>query len=110
MTRRRNVSAWPTYLLKGVPESERRHLTSSAAAQNISISDVVRRILCDHYRMVCPPESYGYDPARDDGALTILLRLQPRLARALDREKARTGRTKRRIILDTIEAHQKEAA
>lgn len=104
----RRVARWPTYLLKNINESERRSLSSEAAAQNVSVSDVVRGLLCARYELVCPPESYRYEPDRDTGARTILLRLQPKLARALEREQRRTGHSRRRIILETIEAHYKE--
>lgn len=103
--RRRRVADWPTYLLKNIPESERRSLSASAAAQNVSVSDIVRGLLCARYRMSCPAESYGYDADKDTGAATILLRLQPKLSAALEREQARTGHAKRRIILETVTSH-----
>ena len=107
-SRRKRITDWPTYLLKNVPESERRRLSQSAAAQNVSVSDVVRGLLCARYRLDCPRESYSYQAERDQGARTILLRLQPRLNSALELEVSRTGTSKRRIILDVIEAHYKE--
>lgn len=107
--KKRRVSSWPAYLLKNIPEYERRCLSGAAAAHNISVSDVVRSVLCERYRLDCPPESYGYAAARDTAATTILLRLQPKLARALERERERTGKPKRRIILEAITSHyQKE--
>jgi predicted HicB family RNase H-like nuclease len=72
------------------------------------VSDVVRGLLCARYRLKCPQESYRYEPDRDTGARTFLLRLQPRLARALELECSRTGLSRRQIILETIEAHYKE--
>jgi predicted HicB family RNase H-like nuclease len=105
---RRRVGDWPTYLLNGVPDSERRLLSASAAAQNTSVSDVVRSILCARYRMICPRESYYYDAERDTGSTTLLLRLQPKLDAALKRHAARTGRSRRRLILETITSHYKE--
>ena len=107
-SRRKRIADWPTYLLKNIPESDRRRLSGSAADQNISVSDVVRGLLCARYRLDCPRESYRYEPDRDRGARTILLRLQPRLNSALELEVSRTGSSKRRIILDVIEAHYKE--
>lgn len=106
--RRKLVSDWPKYLLKNIPEPERRCLSGTAAAQNISVSDVVRSVLCERYRLVCPPESYSYASARDTCATTLLLRLQPRLAQRIEREAARTGKTKRRIILETITSHYRK--
>lgn len=109
--KRRTVASWKPYLLKEIPDSERRSLSASAAAQNLSVTDIVRRILCARYRLDCPPESYGYDAERDKQATTVLLRLQPKLTGALERESKRTGKTRRSIILLAIQTHyEREAA
>jgi uncharacterized protein (DUF1778 family) len=100
-----SVGKWPTYLLQGVPESERRWLSRAAAARNTSVADVVRSILCKRYRLVCPQQSTHYNAEKDTGSTTILLRLQPNLNAALKREAARKGRNRRRIILETIKSH-----
>lgn len=102
---KRLVGEWPAYLLNGIPESERRSLSDSAAAQNTSVSDVVRAILCRRYRLVCPQQSYYYDAEKDTGSTRLLLRLQPNLAAALKRESERKGKSRRRIILETITSH-----
>lgn len=96
------------YLLTGLPESERQYLSDSAAARNISVADVVRSILCGRYRLVCPQRSTHYNAERDTGSATLLLRLHPNLDAALKRERARTGRSQRRIIIETIQSHYKE--
>lgn len=101
---RRRVASWPTYLLKQIPPQERRLLSAEAAAQNVSVNDIIRFILCARYNLNCPRESYRYDPDRDQGATNLLLRLQPKLAKALDREAA-GGESKRAIILDAITTH-----
>jgi hypothetical protein len=110
MTVRRKVKKWPSFLLRDIPTEHRQLLTADAAADNISISDIIRRILCARYRLHCPPESYRYDSAKDIGAETVLLRLQPALWHALEREHERTGRAKRRIILLALEAHYEQEA
>ncbi len=96
------------YLLKDVPLSERRLLSSTAAARNISVADVVRSILCARYRLVCAQESTYYSAEKDTGSTTLLLRLHPNLDAKLKRERARTGRSQRRIILETIQSHYKK--
>jgi len=98
----KRVARWPSYLLKDIPESERRSLSTAAAAQNISVSDVIRRLLCARYKLDCPPESYRYDPGRDGGNPDILLRLQPKLKAKIELEAGRTRRSKRDIMLETI--------
>jgi hypothetical protein len=96
------------YLLKGLSYTERRLLSESAATRNVSVADVVRSILCDRYRLRCPQQSMRYDAARDKGSTTLLLRLHPNLDAKLKRERARTGRSQRRLILEAIQAHYKE--
>ncbi len=105
---RRRVGDWPAYLLNGIPDAERQRLSEAAAAQNTSVSDVVRAILCKRYRLICAQQSTYYDAAKDSGSPTLLLRLQPSLHRALKREAERKRRSRRRIILETITSHYKE--
>ncbi len=102
------VADWPTYLLKDMPADQRARLSTVAAELNVSVSDAIRAELCARYRMDCPPASYRYDESRDTGKATILLRLQPLLHRALERESARTGQSKRKIILGTIGSHNEK--
>ncbi len=96
------------YLLKGIDEDDRLQLSFTARSRSTSIADVVRSILCDRYRLRCPQQSTHYDPERDKGSTTLLLRLHPNLDAKLKRERARTGRSQRRLILEAIQAHYKE--
>lgn len=104
------VADWPQYLITNVPAELRGLLSEEASELTVSVSDVVRTILCRRYRMKCPPESYRYDAGRDTGAANMLLRMQPKLAVVLERQSKRTGVTKRQIILDAIEAHYTEGS
>ncbi len=99
---RKRVSSWPTYLVKDIPEVDRRVLSALAALRNTSVSDVIRSMLCLRFRLQCPQESYSYDPDRDNGGTTLLLRMQPKLAKALTREAEKQGVSKRSIIIETI--------
>lgn len=96
------VTDWPQYLLNGVPPEHRQWISEQAAELDMSVADVIRRVLCRRYRMRCPQVSIEYQPEKDRQATSVVLRLQPHLARALDREVARSGHAKRRIILDAI--------
>jgi len=98
----KRVARFPSYLLKDIPPDQRLRLSEQAAAQNISVSDIIRRLLCARYKLDCPPESYRYDPNRDGGNPTILLRLQPKLKAKLELEAGRTRRSKRDIMLEAI--------
>jgi hypothetical protein len=102
--RKHLVETWPSYLLTLLP-SERQSLSASAAAQNVSIADVARGILCAAYGLHCPPKSNGYHAGKDTGRLNILLRMPPKLWRCIEDEQTRLNETKRAIILDKIEAY-----
>jgi hypothetical protein len=99
------ITDWPQYLLVNVPEDLRQAISTESRSELIAVSDVVRTILCARYRLHCPPESYRYELGKDMGSRNMLLRLPPKLFRALDREAKKPGKTKRSIILEALEAH-----
>lgn len=105
MTNRHRVRTWPSYLLTKIPAELVERLHADAAAADVSVTDVVRRLLCGRYRLECRDESYHYSPRGGTAAGNLLLRLQPKLTRALLREVRRSGRTRRDLILETIEDH-----
>ena len=105
--RKHLVDAWPTYLLNGVGETERRFLSERAAAQDCSVSDVVRGILCARYRLHCQPRSTEYRQWQDNGATNLLLRLPMKLWTSIDSDASESGETKRKIILDAIASYMK---
>lgn len=96
------------YLLTDISKSDRAALSDEAGSRNVSVADVVRAILCNRYRLRCPQESTHYNAERDTGSTTLLLRLHPNLDAKLKRERARTGRSQRRLILEAIQTHYKE--
>lgn len=104
----RRVANWPQYLLKDIPAAHRQWLSHQAAQFDVSVADVIRGLLCNRYKLRCPKESYRYNAEQDKQSASMVLRLQPRLSTLLDREAARRGWSKRRIILDTIEANYKK--
>ena len=110
-TRRRRAASsdrivdWPQYLLANVPPDIRAAISAESADRLIAVSDVVREILCKRFRMHCAPVPYRFELGRDTGALNFLIRMPPKLHRAISRESDRTGNTMRKIILDILEAH-----
>lgn len=102
---RSRVAKFPQYLLKDIPAAHRQWLSHQAAEFDVSVADVIRGLLCHRYKLKCPKESYRYNAEQDKQAASMVLRLQPRLNDRIDREAARRGWSKRRIILDTIEAN-----
>lgn len=101
------VTDWPAYLLNGVPPRQRALLSQMAQEQDVSVSDVVRGILCKHYGFDCDPVSFKYDADRDQQGDRLLLRLQPELIRAMRKETAgRYGAFRaliQQILDDTLE-------
>lgn len=99
---RKIVSTWPAYLLKRVPADLRAALILEAEARDRSVQDVIRQHLCRRFRLSCPSESYHHD-GRHTRSENILLRMQPKLHRALHETAERTGKPMRTIILETLE-------
>ena len=104
------AAKWPAYLLRGVPPLLRDQLSEQAAADDVSLADVIRQALCLHYDMDCDPASNGYQSALDTGGDVILVRLQPELWVAMKKEtRSRYGET-RKFILETLTHYLKETA
>jgi predicted HicB family RNase H-like nuclease len=103
---RKIVSTWPSYLLKRIPPHLRSAISADACERDVSVQDIVRGHLCKRLSLHCPPESSRYDSDRDSRTSEqLLLRLQPKLHRAIVRTSAEAGQTMREIILETLEAH-----
>lgn len=102
------VTDWPAYLLGGVPPQQRALLSAMAEHEDVSVSDVVRGILCRHYGLDCEPVSFKYDGDRDRQGERLLLRLQPELWRKMKKDtKGRYGAFRaliQQILDDTLEA------
>ena len=106
-----SVRSWPAYVLHrkgGIPEPLRAAISADAAEQNLSLADTIRGILCAHYALDCPPRGSGYDSDRDGGAQMMVLRLQPALFKALNRDAKKRKQSLRSLILTALEAHYLE--
>lgn len=101
------VTSWPTYLLTGVPEKTRSRLAEDAQNWNISVAEEIRTILCAHYQLKCGPVVYRVTISTNlgTGEVAFLLRLQPKLMRALRDASAETGQPVRTLILDALQEH-----
>ena len=97
------VKNWPSYLLRGVPPRSRALLSARAEDEDMSVADVIRGILCRHYRLDCPTVSSRYEPARDHGGGTLTLRLQPELWMLLKKDTRGRYGEMRRLILTILE-------
>lgn len=100
---------WHRYLLKRIPPELRDSLQASAQDADLSVADVIRDILCQHYRQDCPPISRAYPGTLKPGTDQMLLRLQPELWRAIRDDQKISERPFRSLIIEALEkryAHQ----
>jgi hypothetical protein len=106
-----SVTQWPAYVLHrkgGIPGKLRKKISRDARKQNLSVADTIRRILCAHYGLNCPPRGLGYDRDRDEGNPMVLVRMQPELFSMLKLDAKESERSLREIIIETLEDHYKE--
>ena len=69
----------------------------------LSMSEIMRQVLCEHYALRCEEvHSFGGQQPQD-GKFT--LRVSPELFRALQREKQASGRAMRRLVMDILSEH-----
>ena len=97
--------AWPTYFLKRVPDQLKDNLNTDAETRDVSVADVIRMILCAHYRLDCPPRSTMFHGGIRPHTQNTILRLQPGLWRALKDDQKISGRDLRDLIITTLEKH-----
>jgi hypothetical protein len=97
-------SSWPTYLLTDIPEDVRAAISQEAAELDLSVAEVVRRILCARYEMECEPVART-SRQPDLGARTFLLRVHPDLFDAIKQDAAEREVTMKAVIMEALRAH-----
>src|SRR5512145_2816786 len=96
-------SEWHRYLLKGVRPELRDSLSATARDRDLSVADVMRELLCQHYQLDCPPISRAYPGTLKPGTSTMILRLQPELWRAIQNHQKISERPYRELIIEALE-------
>ena len=104
-----SVRDWPTYLLRDIPPGTRLALEIEAGAEDRSMIEIIREILCAHYELDCEPVLATARPPKPKPSTdTMILRLQPELWQAIrqeaDQQESRYGATDR-IIHAILAAH-----
>lgn len=99
------VADWATYLLKRVPADLKQQILEEAQTQETTPANVVRGVLCNHYRLDCPPRRSSFRPPFKPEADTIFIRLQLPLFDAIKADASRNAQPQRQIILGILEAH-----
>ena len=87
-----SVRRWPTYLLNGIPPEVRQAIEEDALAEEISLAEVMRQILCAHYELSCEPvETFSKPPPPNQGTATMVLRVHPDLFSAIKQDAGKAG-------------------
>lgn len=94
---------WPTYLLKSIPPDVRKGIEQEAGTG--SMAEVIRSILCEHFDMDCEPVIARNKFLKINGTETMLLRLQPELWSAIQREARRRNIPHRSVIVEALADH-----
>lgn len=77
---------WVKFLVRDMDEGTLATFRKQADADQVSVAEYMRQILCSHFELDCVPSRASARP--DSGSTTRLLRLQPELFAAI-RERAR---------------------
>lgn len=96
------AETWTAFLLRNIEIGLLRKLKKDARQEKRSLSDLIRDILCAHYKMECAPS--GADSKLEFGARTQLLKLQPELFQAIKEDSAESGISMRELVLDALES------
>ena len=103
MARARNTEA--TFLISGLRPTLRQLLEEEAQAEQRSIQDVIRSILCAHYELDCAPVAGWIRRDAWDGSATILLKMQEELFQALKADSRESGESMQSLVHQALEAH-----
>ena len=103
------MSDWVSFLVRDLDPYLLEDIRLQAEREERSISDVIRSVLCEHYRLKCPPS--GRSTRVEFGAQTIRLRMHPKLWNKIRTQSLRRNVSMQRLVHDALEARypQKEA-
>jgi len=99
---------WAKFLVRDLDPRLLSKIRADADAQDRSLSDIMREILCAHYELDCPPS--GKTSRLEHGARTQLLKMHPALFEALKRDSQETQIPMQRLVHEALEAHYTEEA
>jgi hypothetical protein len=99
---------WCKFLVRDLDPYLLKQIRSEADAQDRSLSDIMREILCAHYSLDCPPS--GKTSRLEFGARTQLLKMHPALFEALKRDSQETGTPMQRLVHEALSAHYERIA
>jgi hypothetical protein len=98
-----SVREWPRLPNLSLTEELRDALEEEREESGASMAEQMRRILCAHYDLRC--EQVDYFGGKQPGGGDFTLRVSPEVFRALNRDKQKSGRSMRRLVLDIVSEH-----
>jgi hypothetical protein len=99
---------WAKFLVRDLDPRLLSKIRADADAQDRSLSDIMREILCAHYELDCPPS--GKTSRLEYGARTQLLKMHPDLFQALKQDSQETQIPMQRLVHEALESHYEEEA
>ena len=104
------MSEWVVFLVRNLEPELLKRLRSEARSEEVSLQSLMRRILCDHYALDCPP--LGKTTRIEHGSRTQRLRLHPEVWQALKDDSEETGESMQLLVHQALAARYvtKEAA
>lgn len=98
-----SVRKWPTLSNLILSEELRGALKEEREESGLSMAELMRQVLCAHYKLRCEDiDSFG---GKQPGEGEFTLRVSPELFHALQRDKKKRGAAMRRLVLEILEAH-----
>lgn len=93
---------WSYFLVRDIDRRTLRRMKRDARRGGVSLSDLMREILCAHYELKCEPS--GKPSRLEFGARTQLLRIHPELAEAIKEDAAYTGESMASLVREALSA------
>lgn len=100
---KRRKPKWTYFLLRRTGTELQVQMRLDAQTQDVSLAEVIRSALCEHYDLDCFSPAQPRREDAWDATDTILLRLEAKLMRAIRADAKESGRTMRACILEILE-------
>lgn len=97
------LSEYVPFLVRDLNPQLLRRIRKQAKAESLPVVEVMRQVLCAHYSLDCIPSRHS--PRQEYGSRTKLLRLQPELHEAIQRDSEQTGVSMQALAKEALEFH-----
>lgn len=90
------MSDWVFFLVRNLDPQLLKRLRQDARRESLSLQNLMRRILCEHYELDCPP--LGKTTRIEHGSRTQRLRLHPEVWEALKADSEESGESMQNLV------------